>query len=361
MRKILSILLVLFIIVAFVACDPEQSGTGGSGENQLPKATYQVTFIQEGLDNVVETYTEGELLWVHAPDLPENVSGHYYNWSVELDSPVTSNMKVTRTDNTGHAVLFKDMTYSHVYKIVPGNSLKVEDFPATPEIEGYTGEWWEYYDLSGFWEDTYTIVPWYYSTDTYSSTGMPKTFLVPGSNGVLAFILSEYPIKVTGDSFKYVNETNLPSAIEGLTQITESECAAVVDFLGNTFKTTYATYDAKQATDCLIENKPNLGFVNAIKVMRQETGDNTWSIPRGSELAFALRRLAQLGTENAFYSYLSAGSPEVNCINNGSFFVSLGHQRMVYSYIVDGEPRSSEYLFGNTFNGYLWPIKQIEL
>ena len=176
MKKILSILLVLLLLLFFVACDPDeldpekgsQSGTeqgggaeagdhgdagGQSGESggadqkpedqggqgggeqkpdPQPGDTYTVTFIQEGLDNVVETYASGELLWVHAPELPENnTSGHFYNWDAELDTPVTSNMTVTRTDNTGHAIFFK-LFYDKTVKIVVGQTLAVEDFPAPP-------------------------------------------------------------------------------------------------------------------------------------------------------------------------------------------------------------------------------------
>ena len=389
MRKVLSILLVLFIIVAFVACDsgvetpkdenqtPSGQGEGGSegeggggsqggGETQPPKATYTVTFVQEGLDNVVETYTEGDPLWLYAPDLPfHNVLGYYYNWDAELDSKVTSEMTVNRVEGEGNAVFFLNAD-NHAIKIIERKSsagwsdITVSEFPAVPEIEGYEGVWDHTGDVGYSFNSRQDITCWYYSTETYASTGMPKSFIVPSANGALAFALSEYPIKVTGNDFKYVNKTEFPSAADGLTQITESECAAVIDFLGNTFKETYATYDFKQASDCLVENLPNLGFVNAIRVMRQQTADNGWSIPRGFEFQYILKKLIDLGAGDTFYGYLSTGSTNVNCIDNGSFFISNGKKRMVYSWISGGEPVSSEYLYGSTFNGYLWPIKPIE-
>ena len=384
MRKVLSVLLVLFIIIAFVACDsgletPKEegqtpsgqgdeggSGSQGGGENQPPKATYTVTFVQEGLENVVETYTEGDPLWLHAPDLPfHNVLGYYYNWDAELDSKVTSDMPVNRIEGEGNAVFFLNVD-NHAIKIIERKSsggwsdVTVSEFPAVPGIEGYEGVWNQTGDIGYFSSSRQDITCWYYSTETYGSTGMPKSFIVPSDNGRVAFTLSEYPVKVTGNDFKYVNKTEMPSAIDGLTQITESECAAVIDFLGNTFKETYAAYDFKQASDCLVENLPNLGFVNAIKAMRQETGDSGWSIPRGFEFQYVLKKLVDLGAGDTLYSYLSTGSTNVNCIDNGSFFISNGKRRMVYSFISGGEPVSYEYLFGSTFNGYLWPIKPIE-
>ena len=407
MKKILSILLVLLLLLFFVSCDPDeldpekgsQSGTeqgggaeagdhgdagGQSGESggadqkpedqggqgggeqkpdPQPGDTYTVTFIQEGLDNVVETYASGELLWVHAPELPENnTSGHFYNWDAELDTPVTSNMTVTRTDNTGHAIFFK-LFYDKTVKIVVGQTLAVEDFPAPPVIDGYTGVWWQYEDIDTGWYETYPVGSWFYSNEKYESTGMPKYFMYSGLNGTLKFELSEYPIQVSGNTLKYVNKTNFANAGDGQTPITESECAAVVDALGNSFKTTYATYDAKQATDWLAQNSSttNLGFVNAIKVMRQQTSDNGWSIPQGAYMQFVLKRLFDLGAgEDSFYTYLHNGDDAVKVALCSSFFVSYGHQRMLYSWIEDGEGVASEYYYGGTFYGYLWPIKPIE-
>ena len=139
--------------------------------------------------------------------------------------------------------------------------------------------------------------------------------------------------------------------------------AAVISFLGNdTLKTQFEDSSFKDATDMLVANEDtsNLGFVNAIKVMRQKTSDNTWSIPRGAESQYVLKKLIELGIGETFYSYLSAGSSSVNCINSDSFFISNGKKRMVYSYISGGEPVSPEYLFGGTFSGYLWPIRPIE-
>ena len=387
MRKALSILLVLFIIVTFVACDsgPETpkdedqtpsgqgdeggSGSQGSGENQPPKATYTVTFVQEGVDNVVKTYTEGDPLWLYAPDLPfHNVLGYYYNWDTELDSKVNSDMTVNRIEGEGNVVFFLNVD-NHAIKIIERKSsggwsdIKVSEFPAVPEFEGYEGCWNQTGDIGYFSSSRQDITCWYFSTETYGSTGMPKSFIVPSTNGALTFALSEYPIKVTGNDLKFVNKTEFPSAADGLTQITESDCAAVISFLGNdTLKTQFEDNSFNDATDMLVANEDtsNLGFVNAIKVMRQKTSDNTWSIPRGAESQYVLKKLIELGIGETFYSYLSAGSSSVNCINSDSFFISNGKKRMVYSYISGGEPVWAQYLFGSTFNGYLWPIKPIE-
>lgn len=376
MRKILSILLVLLIIVAFVACDsgpetPKEEGQtpsgqgdgGGSGENQPPKATYTVTFVQEGLDNVVKTYTEGDPLWLYAPDLPfHNVLGCYYNWDTELDSKVTSDMTATRIEGEGNVVFFLNVD-NHAIKIIERkmsagwSDIKVSEFPAVPEIEGYEGVWNQTDDIGYFFNSRQDITCWYCSTDKYSSTGMPKSFIVPNDNGRVAFTLSEYPIKVVDDAFKYVNETNLPSAASGLTQVTEANCADVVEYLGDSLKTQFESASFKDASDILVAGTPDLGFVNAVKVMRQETGDNTWSIPRGFAMQYVLKKLIDLGTENTYYSYLSGGDSEVKCILSDSFFVSNSKKRMVYSRISGGEPVSPEYLFGGTFSGYLWPIK----
>ena len=375
MRKALSILLVLFIIVTFVACDsgPEtpkdedqtpsgQGDGGGSGENQPPKATYTVTFVQEGVDNVVKTYTEGDSLWLHAPDLPfHNVLGYYYNWDAELDSKVNSDMTVNRIEGEGNVVFFLNVD-NHAIKIIERkmsagwSDIKVSEFPAVPEIEGYDGHWDQTGDIGYFSSSRQDITCWYSSKEKYDTTQMPKSFIVPGTHGRVAFVLSEYPIQVTGSTLKHVNNTDFASAAEGQTPITESECADVVAGLSDSF----TTYNYKQATDYLVQNLPDIGFVNAIKVMRQETGDNTWSIPRGFAMQYVLKKLIDLGTENTYYSYLSGGDSEVKCILSDSFFVSNSKKRMVYSRISGGEPVSPEYLFGGTFSGYLWPIKPTE-
>ena len=382
MRKVLSILLVLLIIVAFVACDsgPEtqkeegqtpsgQGDGGGSEENQPPKATYTVTFVQEGLDNVVETYTEGDPLWLYAPDLPfHNVLGYYYNWDTELDSKVTSDMTAIRIEGEGNVVFFLNVD-NHAIKIIERkmsagwSDIKVSEFPAVPEIEGYDGHWDQTGDIGYFSSSRQDITCWYSSKEKYDTTQMPKSFIVPGTHGRVAFVLSEYPIQVTGSTLKHVNNTDFASAAEGQTPITESDCAAVISFLGNdTLKTQFEDSSFKDATDMLVANEDtsNLGFVNAIKVMRQKTSDNTWSIPRGAESQYVLKKLIELGIGETFYSYLSAGSSSVNCINSDSFFISNGKKRMGYSYISGGEPVWAQYLFGSTFNGYLWPIKPIE-
>ena len=376
MRKVLSILLVLLIIVAFVACDsgpktqkeegqtPSGQGDGGgSGENQPPKATYTVTFVQEGLDNVVETYTEGDPLWLYAPDLPfHNVLGYYYNWDTELDSKVTSDMTAIRIEGEGNVVFFLNVD-NHAIKIIERKSsagwsdIKESEFPAVPEIEGYEGHWDQMGDIGYFSSSRQDITCWYSSKEKYDTTQMPKSFIVPGTKGRVAFLLSEYPIKVTDSSLKYVNNTDFASAAEGQTPITESECAAVVAGLSDSF----TTYNYKQATDYLVQNLPDIGFVNAIKVMRQHTSDNGWSIPQASEMWIVLRKLAELGNgEGSFYSYLYSGDSKVKTILCSSFFVSSGHRRMLYSWISNGEGVSSEYLYGGTFYGYLWPIKPIE-
>jgi len=54
----------------------------------------------------------------------------------------------------------------------------------------------------------------------------------------------------------------------------------------------------------LVSNLSDLGFVNAIKVMRQKTGDSGWSIPHPYEMAFILKMLYEQGTEDTFYGYL---------------------------------------------------------
>ena len=172
MKKILVFLLVVLSIIALVSCDPgllkkdpeqqqsgEEGGGSGSGDSgssggqsgdqgdsgqgdSQSKETYTVTFVQEGQDNVVATYDDGDLLWFHAPDLPRhNLSGYYYNWDKELDSAVTSDMTVTRTENEGRAVFFMSVD-EHAVKIIGKNkpaswgTLKVEDFPAPPAIGG---------------------------------------------------------------------------------------------------------------------------------------------------------------------------------------------------------------------------------
>ena len=376
MRKVLSILLVLLIIVAFVACDsgpetqkeegqtPSGQGDGGSsGENQPPKATYTVTFVQEGLDNVVKTYTEGDPLWLYAPDLPfHNVLGYYYNWDTELDSKVTSDMTAIRIEGEGNVVFFLNVD-NHAIKIIERKSsagwsdIKESEFPAVPEIEGYEGHWDQMGDIGYFSSSRQDITCWYSSKEKYDTTQMPKSFIVPGTHGRVAFVLSEYPIQVTGSTLKHVNNTDFASAAEGQTPITESECADVVAGLSDSF----TTYNYKQATDYLVQNLPDIGFVNAIKVMRQQTSDNGWSIPQASEMWIVLRKLAELGNgEGSFYSYLYSGDSKVKTILCSSFFVSSGHRRMLYSWISNGEGVSSEYLYGGTFYGYLWPIKPIE-
>ena len=185
------------------------------------------------------------------------------------------------------------------------SDIKVSEFPAVPEIEGYEGVWNQTEDIGYFFNSRQDITCWYCSTDKYSSTGMPKSFIVPSNNGRVAFTLSEYPIKVVDDAFKYVNETNLPSAASGLTQVTEANCADVVEYLGDSLKTQFESASFKDASDILVAGTPDLGFVNAVKVMRQETGDNTWSIPRGFAMQYVLKKLIDLGTENTYYSYLS--------------------------------------------------------
>lgn len=318
------------------------------------------------MDNVVKTYTEGDPLWLYAPDLPfHNVLGYYYNWDTELDSKVTSDMTATRIEGEGNVVFFLNVD-NHAIKIIERkmsagwSDIKVSEFPAVPEIEGYEGVWNQTGDIGYFFNSRQDITCWYCSTDKYSSTGMPKSFIVPSNNGRVAFTLSEYPIKVVDDAFKYVNETNLPSAASGLTQVTEANCAAVVEYLGDSLKTQFESASLKDASDILVAGTPDLGFVNAVKVMRQETGDNTWSIPRGFAMQYVLKKLIDLGTENTYYSYLSGGDSEVKCILSDSFFVSNSKKRMVYSRISGGEPVSPEYLFGGTFSGYLWPIKPTE-
>lgn len=376
MRKILSILLVMFIIVAFVACDPEQgesSGSGGSqggGENQPPKATYQVTFIQEGLDNIVETYTEGDYLWVHAPDLPfHNLSGYYYNWDKELDTAVTSDMTVTRTENNGHAVFFMnvdDHAVKIIGKIAPASweTLKVEDFPSTPVVEGYTGIWAETEDIGYFSSARQDVGCWYYSTEKYSSTGMPKSFIIPGATGRISFTISEYPIQVSDSTLTYVNKTNFTAAIGGLTTISSSDAASVIDKTKGAYKDTYNAYTITQKTTYLIQETPSVGFVNAIKVMRQQTGDSEWSIPIARTMGYILQALFAQGKENTYYGYLSENFSNVRCVTDESFFLDSGsNKRMVYSWIdATYGPATSEWHFGidGPFTGYLWPIKQIE-
>ena len=370
MKKALVIILCV-IALLLVSCDQERKEPDSYSPEPLQqpetKEMYSVTFIQEGQDPIGVTCEEGDPLWVYAPELPfHNVLNYYYNWDVELDTKITSDMTVTRIECEGNAVFFMNVD-NQTIKIIERKSsagwsdIKVSEFPAVPEIEGYEGQWDQKGDISYFSSSRQDITCWYSSKEKYSTTQMPKSFIVPGAHGRVAFVLSEYPIQVTGSTLKHVNNTDFASAAEGQTPITEAECSAVVAGLGDSFKETYATYNYKQATDYLVQNLPDLGFVNAIKVMRQQTEDNGWSIPQASEMWIVLRKLAELGTgEGSFYSYLYNGDSKVKTILCSSFFVSSGHRRILYSWISNGVGVSSEYLYGGTFTGYLWPIKPIE-
>lgn len=400
MKKILVFLLVVLSIIALVSCDPgllkkdpdqqqsgEEGGGSGSGDSgssggqsgdqgdsgqgdSQSKETYTVTFVQEGLDNVVATYDDGDLLWFHAPDLPRhNLSGYYYNWDKELDSAVTSDMTVTRTENEGLAVFFMSVD-EHAVKIIGKNkpaswgTLKVEDFPAPPAIGGYTGFWEETEDIGYFSSSRMDVGCWYYSNDKYSSTGMPKSFIIPGLSGRIAFAISEYPIKVADSTLTYINKTNFDKAISGLTTITSSDASSVINKTRGVYKDTFNAYSIQQKTTYLIQETPTVGFVNAIKVMRQQTGDDGWSIPMVRTMGYVLRVLCAQGKEGTYYGYLSENFSEVRCVTDESFYLDSGNnKRMVYPWIeASYGPVSSDWHFGidGTFSGYLWPIKMIE-
>ena len=400
MKRLLSILMIVMLLLTFVACDvelePDKSdgddnpsssqtddqggsqaddqgqgsedqgeGEGGGKTDPVPKATYTVTFIQEGEDPFVATYEEGDPLWLHAPDLGKhNIFNYYYNWDAELDTEVVSEMTVTRTENEGHAVFFMNAD-EHAVKIVgkaEWTTLPVAEFPAVPEIEGYTGFWEREEDIGYFSSARQDIVCWYYSTETFSSTGMPKSYILPNPHGKIAFAISEYPIHVAGNTLTYVNKENFASAASGLIPITSDEAYSVINATQGEMKETYAAYSFKEQTDYLIQNVSAVGFVNAINVMRLETEDDGWSVPQASNLKYVFLALAEQGKGETFYGYLSDGLENVRSINVEYFFLDSGsNRRMRYSSLESYGPISAEYSFGSAFTGYLWPIKPIEL
>ena len=377
--------MIILLLLTFVSCDDapdkpdsdggqsSQGGDQGGGEGQgggggqpdpTPKATFTVTFIQEGEDPVIETYEEGDPLWLHAPDLGSpGLLNYYYNWDKELDLEVISNMTVTRSANEGHAVFFMNVD-EHAVKIIgktEWTTLPVSDFPALPEIEGYTGVWDQEGDIGYFSSARVDVLCWYQSTETYS-TGMPKSFIIPNPQVGIAFTISEYPIKVEGSTLTYVKKEDYVSAASGLMSVTSGEASSVIEATQGGMASTYAAYSFKEQTDYLIDNVPGVSFVNAIKVMRQETGDNGWSVPQASNLRYVFLALAEQGKDETFYGYLSDGLEKVNSINGEYFYLDAGsNRRMRYSRIESYGPISVEYLFGSTFNGFLWPIKPIEL
>ena len=384
MRKVLSVLLVLLMIVALVSCelgleDPQDDnqtpsgqddngGDPGQGGEQPPEVTYQVTFIQEGLDPIIETYHEGDPLWLHAPVLAtHNILGYYYNWDEELDTQVTSDMTVTRTENEGHAVFFMNVD-EHEIKIIGKNypedwtTLAVADFPAPPAIEGFEGIWDQDGDIRYFSSARMDIICWYKSTETFVSTELPKSYIFNnGTSGRVAFTISEYPVFVSGGTMTYINDVNFPSASSGLTTVTSGEAASVIDVTRGEMTDTYAAYSFKEQTDYLIANVPTIGFVNAIKVMRQQTGDNSWSVPNASNLGYVYRVLREQEGLDSFFSYLSAGVDKVKSINSEEFFLYGGSsRRMRYTMIESYGPVWAQWNFGGgDFSGYLWPIKPI--
>ena len=383
MKRFLSILMIIVLLLTFVSCDDapdkpdsdggqsSQGGDQGGGEGQgggggqpdpTPKATFTVTFIQEGEDPVIETYEEGDPLWLHAPDLgSHNVLNYYYNWDAELDAEVTSDMTVTRTENEGHAAFFMNVDEQTI-KIIgraEWTTLPVADFPALPEIEGFIGIWDQEGDIGYFSSARTDILCWYHSTETYS-TGLPKSFIIPNPQGGIAFTISEYPIKVVGSTLTYVNKVNCVSASSGLMTVSSGEAASVIEATQGEMADIYEAYSFKEQTDYLIDSVPAVNFVNAIKVMRQETNDNGWSVPQASNLRYVFLALAAQGKDDTFYGYLSAGLEKVDSINGEHFYLDGGsNRRMRYTQIESYGPVSPDYLFGDTFTGYLWPIKPI--
>ena len=192
---------------------------------------------------------------------------------------------------------------------------------------------------------------------------MPKSFIIPGASGRIGFAISEYPILVSDSTLTYVNKTNFTAAIGGLTTITSSDAASVIDKTKGAYKDTFNAYTITQKTTYLIQETPSVGFVNAIKVMRQQTGDSEWSIPIARTMGHILRALFAQGKEGNYYGYLSENFSEVRCITDESFFIdSYKNKRMDYVWIdTSFGPVSSEWNFSTgSFTGYLWPIKQIE-
>lgn len=378
--------MIVVLLLTFVSCDDapdkpdsdggqsSQGGDQGGGEGQgggggqpdpTPKATFTVTFIQEGEDPVIEKYEEGDPLWLHAPDLGDHgVLNYYYNWDAELDAEVTSDMTVTRIEDEGYAVFFMNVD-EHAVKIIakeiwtaPSDS----DIPTLPEIEGYTGLWDPSADLSSPSTGRTDVTCWYYSTEKYSSTGMPKSFILYGRD---AFTISEYPIQVSVSTLKYVNKTNFDVASYGLTGVNSDEAATMVSGISPT-KAVYEGKTYSEKTDWLIQNlttdTPRL--INAIKVMRVQTEDNGWSIPTAGYCRYIGYALYALEGEDNYFSYLSNGLARVRFLNSDSFYQdSSSNKWMTYSFMEDGCALygmfSTDWKFGGSFTGYLWPIKPL--
>ena len=373
MKKALIIVLCLFALV-FVSCNPEQEepqqgqGGGQGGGGSEPKAKYNVTFVQEGQDPIVREYEEGDPLYLYAPDLPyhsSNIFGNYYNWDTELDWAVTSNKTVTRTDNQGHAVFFMNKD-EHAVKIIAKKApaswttLSVNDFPALPTVEGYVGVWEQTESIEPFSDGRMDVTCWYYSSEKYSSTGMPKSFIIYGGE---EFTISEYPINVSGTTLTYINATNFAPASNGQTAVNSDEVGIVINGVSSN-KTAYENMSYVQKSDWLVQNlSENARFINAIKVMRQTTNDNGWSIPTARYCNYIARALLALQGEGNYYSYLSNGLSQVKFVNTDDFFQNSNSVKfMIYSYVVSGYGAyRGEWNFGSgSLIGYLWPIKPVE-
>ena len=101
MKKILLILLMAVLTLSFIACgkpssdsseEQSQSSTGGGNP---PPTTYEVTFIQEGKEDVVITVKEGNGISQSKIPTIDPVKGYNVAWSVTDFSQIASDMTVT--------------------------------------------------------------------------------------------------------------------------------------------------------------------------------------------------------------------------------------------------------------------------
>lgn len=396
MKRILYILMIIVLLLTFVACDgtpdksdsdsgqnssqsddqgggdqggspaDDQGQSGGGQTDPVPKATFTVTFIQGEEDPVVEKYEEGDPLWLHAPDLgAHNVLSYYYNWDAELDAEVSSDMTVTRIEDEGYAVFFMNVE-KHAIKIIAKETwttLPVSDFPVLPEIEGYTGVWDPAEDIVSPPPGKTEVTCWYYSTEKHPNTGMSKSFIAYGGD---AFTISEYPIQVSGSTLKYVNKTNFDLASNGMTGVNSDEAASMISGISPS-ATDYEEMTYCEKTDWLIQNLPDASrLINAIKVMRQQTEDDKWSIPTAGCCRYIGYALYALEGESNYFSYLSKDLTRVRFLNSDRFYLSSysSAKWMDYSFMEDGYATygmaSTGWNFSSgSFTGYLWPIKPI--
>ncbi|MBO4716666.1 MAG: hypothetical protein J5599_02105, partial [Spirochaetales bacterium] len=203
---------------------------------------------------------------------------------------------------------------------------------------------------------------WYYSTEKYSNTGMSKSFIVYGGD---AFTISEYPIQVSGSTLKYVNKTNFDLASNGMTGVNSDEAASMISGISPS-ATDYEEMTYCEKTDWLIQNLPDASrLINAIKVMRQQTEDDKWSIPTAGCCRYIGYALYALEGESNYFSYLSKDLTRVRFLNSDRFYIgSYSAKWMDYSFMEDGYATYGMAFTGWNFNsgpftGYLWPIKPI--